>query len=80
MDSPPSFLMARETFTPPPPGLKRGGLQYSFRSATTCATLELLSIAGFKAMVTIVFINNLPCSTGQHMRPVFDVAAAGVDL
>jgi hypothetical protein len=58
--------MARETFTPPPPGSKRGGLQYSFRSATTCATLELLSIAGFMVMVTMVFMDKPSMCRPEH--------------
>src|SRR5690242_11542955 len=53
VDSPPSFVMALATFTPPPPGSKAGGLQYIFFSAFSVFTMVLLSMAGFRVMVII---------------------------
>ncbi len=65
VDSPPSFLIALETFTPPPPGSMVGALQRSFLSGTTNSTLELLSIVGLMAKETIPFMMIPPINVAR---------------
>ena len=60
---------------PPPPGSYRGVLHLSFRSATTLATRELLSMPGFIVKVSIVCTtSSLPYSDIQTRRLAVRVA------